>query len=130
MRFIPTKVHGLLDYVVAVILILTPWMLDFAGQNAATFVLTALGFSTIAYSFITDYEWGVVKLIVMPLHLAVDLASGILLALSPWVFGFSQQIYLPHLLLGILEVLVSLFSIPVPYESEASKLMKKRARFL
>jgi len=31
MRFIPTKVHGILDYVVGVALIAAPWLFGFAN---------------------------------------------------------------------------------------------------
>ena len=84
---------------------------------------------TIFYSIITDYEWGAAKVLVMPVHLSIDLMIGIFLALSPWILGFSKYIYLPHLLLGSLEVLVSLLSKTIPYESEEVKLMKKRAKY-
>jgi hypothetical protein len=30
--------------------------------------------------------------------------SGILLAASPWIFGFADTVYLPHLILGIAEI--------------------------
>ena len=118
-----------MDYFVAVILILVPWLLDFAGQNSATYVLVALGLSTIAYSLITNYEWGAAKIIPMPTHLRLDLVSGVILALSPWLFGFSIYIHLPHVVLGVLEVMVSLMTNTIPYESNLAKLTKKRARF-
>jgi hypothetical protein len=40
----------------------------------------------------------------MRTHLALDLAGGAILALSPWLFGFSDYIWAPHLILGILEI--------------------------
>lgn len=115
MRIIPTRIHGILDYLVSVILIVTPWLLGFNGPNTATYILVALGIVAIMYSLITNYEWGAVRVLSMPMHLMLDLVSGFLLAISPWLFGFSKYIYLPHLLLGILEILVSLMTDPIPY---------------
>jgi hypothetical protein len=40
----------------------------------------------------------------MRTHLMIDLFSGIFLAASPWLFGFADEIYLPHLVLGIAEI--------------------------
>jgi hypothetical protein len=40
----------------------------------------------------------------------IDLMSGIFLAVSPWLFGFADEVYLPHLVLGILEVGAALFT--------------------
>lgn len=110
MRFIPTKVHGLLDYLVGVLLAVAPWLFHFARGGAETWVPVLLGIAAILYSLFTDYEWGVAKKISMPTHLLLDLSSGILLALSPWLFGFSDYVYLPHLILGIFEIAASLLT--------------------
>jgi hypothetical protein len=44
------------------------------------------------------------------LHLAMDAASGALLASSPWLFGFTKEgprHWLPHLLAGATEMLAA-----------------------
>jgi len=63
---------------------------------------------------LTNYELGVTKGISMRTHLTLDLMSGILLAASPWIFGFSEYVYLPHLVLGILEIGASLVTSTQP----------------
>jgi hypothetical protein len=62
------------------------------------------------YSLFTDYEWGVARKLSMPTHLMLDLLSGAFLAASPWVFGFAEYVYLPHLIFGLLEMGVSLMT--------------------
>jgi hypothetical protein len=114
MRFIPTKVHGYLDYAVGLLLIVAPWLLDFARGGAETWVPVALGASAIIYSLITDYELGAFRQISMRTHLGLDLFSGIFLAASPWLFGFADYVYLPHLILGILEIGASLMTKTTP----------------
>lgn len=106
MRIIPTKMHGILDYVVGLILIASPWIFDFARGGAETWVPVVLGVSTILYSLLTNYELGVAAKISMKTHLAIDLVSGLFLAASPWIFGFSDYVYLPHVIFGFTEVLV------------------------
>jgi hypothetical protein len=34
----------------------------------------------------------------------IDVASGALLALSPWLFGFADRVFWPHLIVGIMEI--------------------------
>lgn len=114
MRFIPTKVHGVLDYLVGILLIAAPWVLDFARGGAETWVPVVLGTGIIIYSLMTDYELGLSKNLSMRTHLSLDLWGGIFLAVSPWIFGFSEYVYLPHLLVGILEVVTSLTTERVP----------------
>lgn len=104
MRFIPTKVHGYLDYLVGALLIAAPWLFDFAAGGAETWIPVALGAAAILYSLFTNYELGVSKTISMRTHLMMDLLSGILLAASPWLFGFADYVWGPHLILGLFEI--------------------------
>jgi hypothetical protein len=62
---------------------------------------------------ITDYEFGALKLVPMPAHLALDAAKGALLASSPWLFGFAEKgprYWLPHVLMGTADVLAAMTS--------------------
>lgn len=110
MRFIPTKIHGFLDYFIAIILIITPWALGFSGSLAAQMVFVVAGALLLVTSFTTRYEPGFLSIIPMPLNLTLDAFIGIMLAASPWIFGFSQQIRMPHLVLGGFLILISLFT--------------------
>lgn len=114
MRFIPTKVHGILDYMMGLLLIASPWIFNFHRGGAETYVPVILGAGVILYSILTDYEMGAAKKITMPAHLTMDLLGGIFLAVSPWLFGFAEYVYLPHLIFGILEIGASLMTVKVP----------------
>ncbi len=43
MRIIPTKIHGILDYIVAMALIAAPWVFGFANNDAETWVPVIAG---------------------------------------------------------------------------------------
>jgi len=104
MRFIPTKIHGVLDYLMGLLLIASPWLFGFADGSAAQWVPVILGLGALLYSLLTRYELGVAPVISMPTHLGLDVASGALLAVSPWLFNFDERVYLPHLIFGLLEI--------------------------
>jgi hypothetical protein len=104
MRFISTRTHGVLDYVVGALLIVVPYVLGFADGTAAQWVPQALGLVAIGGAMLTDYEFGLMRVIPMPVHLGIDIASGALLALSPWLFGFADRVFWPHLVVGVLEI--------------------------
>ena len=114
MRVIPTRIHGILDYAVGVLLIAAPWLLDFARGGAETWVPVILGAGTILYSMFTNYELAVVRRIPMSTHLMLDLASGVILLVSPWLFGFSEWVVWPHVLVGLFEIGTSLTTHSVP----------------
>lgn len=104
---IPTRIHGMLDYLVGALLIVAPWVLGFADGTAAQWVPVILGVGAVVYSIFTDYELGLVRAIPMPVHLSLDFLSGVLLAASPWLFGFADRIYLPHLIVGLFEIVAA-----------------------
>jgi hypothetical protein len=114
MRFIPTRVHGVLDCLTAGVLIAAPSLLGFRKNGMQTWLPIALGVGTIGYSVLTDYELGLFKIIPMPMHLALDAANGALLAASPWLFGFAEEISAPHLGLGLFEIVVTASSQATP----------------
>lgn len=115
MHIIPTRLHGVLDYAMGAFLIVAPYLLGFADGAATQYVPQALGFATLLMSLVTDYELSIAKLIPMPVHLGVDIASGLLLAVSPWLFGFADRIFWPHLILGIAEVGAALMTQTRPH---------------
>lgn len=121
MRFIPTKVHGVLDYVVAIALIFAPLIFGFSSSGGAAVVIPiVLGIGLFVYSMFTQYELGLVKLIKMPVHLVFDVVASLFLIASPFLFGFINEApnaWLPHISVGVAVILVVIFSQPQPATS-------------
>jgi hypothetical protein len=117
MRIISTVMHGIFDYSIGVLLIIAPWLLGFADHAAATWIPVVLGTALILYSFFTDYELGLVRIISMPVHLALDAAVGILLVLSPWAFTFAGHTGVPHMVFGVILVGAALLSKTKPLDT-------------
>lgn len=126
MRFIPTRVHGMLDYLLGIVLLVAPWLLDFSDNDTATWVTVALGAAIILYSLLTDYELGVVRAIPMQMHLGLDFVSGLVLAASPWIFGFDETVWVPHVILGIVEIGTALMTYRTP-ERMRTDIRERRA---
>lgn len=111
---ISTRVHGTLDYIIGVLLLLAPFIFGFATGGAEMWIPIILGAAVIFYSLITAYERGVTNVISMKTHLWLDGIGGLFLALSPWIFGFASIVYLPHLIVGIVEVLAAVMTEKIP----------------
>jgi len=118
LQFIPTKVHGVLDYIVAVALMFAPMIFGFQEVGgAAVAIPVVLGIGLFLYSLLTNYEWGVFKVINMKYHLVFDVLASALLALSPWLFGFADEAWnawVPHVVVGLTVILVVICSKPQP----------------
>ncbi|MEX2573152.1 MAG: SPW repeat protein [Balneolaceae bacterium] len=113
---ISTRAHGTLDYVMGVVLILAPFLFGFATGGAEMWVPIILGAAVILYSLITAYERGVIPGISMRTHLWLDGLGGLFLALSPWLLGFASIVFLPHLIVGLGELIVVFTTEQVPQE--------------
>jgi SPW repeat len=110
MRFLSTRAHGVIDYLTGILLLAAPYLFGFATGGPEQWVPMAIGAGILVMSLITDYELSIARLIPMPAHLAVDGLGGALLAASPWLFGFSDRVYLPHLIVGLFEIGTSLMT--------------------
>ena len=121
-RFIPTKVHGALDYIVAIALVFAPMIFKFQDVGGPAVVIPiVLGIALFLYSLFTNYEWGAFRVLSMPYHLVIDVLASIFLAASPFLFGFVNNpinVWLPHVAVGITVIIVVIFSQPQPQVTE------------
>ena len=108
MRFISTRTHGALDFIVPVGLMLAPKLFGFQEDSKASRIPRMLAASQLAYSLFTDYERGLVRKLPMKAHLAMDAGSAAFLAASPWLLGFSGRVAAPHVAAGLMELGVAL----------------------
>jgi hypothetical protein len=110
MKVIERKTHGYLDYLTGILLMASPWLLDFARGGAESWVVIIEGVAVIIYSLFTDYEMGAFRRLPFRTHILLDIASGIFLVASPWLFNFYEYVNAPHLVIGFLEIGVALLT--------------------
>lgn len=118
-KLIPTKSHARMDYAVGLLLIASPWLFGFADEStAATWIAVLAGVAILGLSAITDYEGGLLaRLIPMRTHLMADAGLGLLLAVSPWLFGFADEgtnAWLPFVAIGLGEIVSAMTTDPEP----------------
>ncbi|GAB3536736.1 SPW repeat protein [Pontibacter brevis] len=97
----------MLDYIVGPLLMVSPWWLEFNEDTAATVTAVIAGVVVLLQTATTDFEVGIVKKASVSTHLMTDVFLGIILAISPWPFGFNHAVYLPHLIFGLYFILVA-----------------------
>ena len=109
-----TRIHALLDFVLAIALASAPWWGGFAGPDPETWTAVGVGVAIVLYALVTDNELGVVKRLQMTLHLWIDALAGLFVAASPWVFSFDQRVWVPHLVIGLLLLALAVVSHTIP----------------
>jgi len=118
-RIIPTKVHGVLDYLSGIALLFAPELFNFTQVGgAAVLIPRVLGVAILGMALLTRYELGLVKLIPMPVHLVIDVIAAVFLAASPFVFNFTNNpanVWLPHVVVGVGYFVISLLTQTEPH---------------
>ncbi len=120
-RFVPTSMHGIFDYIGGIALIACPFIFGFYSMGGIAVILPiVLGIGLILYSLLTNYERGIpaVKFIPMPVHLILDFVAAAFLAIAPFLFGFASQglnVWLPFVVAGVGVILLVIVSQTHPY---------------
>ena len=90
MKFISPKLHAILDYAVAIVLIVAPVVLRFSDVSVAATVISAVaGIGLVIYSLLTAYSGGVRALIPFRVHLVLDALAAVALLVVPFLLGFA-----------------------------------------
>ena len=120
-RFVPTSVHGIFDYIGGIALIACPFIFGFYSMGGIAVILPiVLGIGLILFSLLTNYERGIpaLKFIPMPVHLVLDFVAAAFLVVAPFLFGFANQglnVWLPFVVAGVGVILLVIVSQTHPY---------------
>jgi hypothetical protein len=114
-RPIDSTLHGVTDYTVGALLTtVLPRVAGVEGTESAMQMRIA-GATHAAYSTLTDYPLGVVKLIPYKVHLALDALGAIAVGALPFITGQYRKgpkHFVPHLALAAFELQSLLLSDP------------------
>src|ERR1041385_7000722 len=89
-RTIGAVAHGIIDYVLAILLFFGPEIGRFIGRQA-TFC-RILGVLLLVLALLTRYPLGVVRVIGFISHGVIELVLGLVVLFLPWTRGFSSGV--------------------------------------
>lgn len=107
MKIISPKIHAILDYVVAIFLIVAPNLIDLS-DFATNFSMT-LGVIHFILTLVTIFKGGVTKIVPFPIHGIIELIVSLtLMVLAFTVFGKNKtdHFYFACLAVAILSVYI------------------------
>src|ERR1700686_4708115 len=80
--------HGVIDYLMIVILAIGPRVAGFTGRQATlAYVLAVVLF---ILTIFTRFPLGALKVVSFPIHGAIECAIGVLLVIFPWLANFAR----------------------------------------
>ncbi|MEM8689796.1 MAG: hypothetical protein AAGF81_20910 [Pseudomonadota bacterium] len=90
LRIVTRSIHAYLDYPVAFSLMAAPFLLGLGASHPLAFWLAVVtGAAAFVLTVFTDHHLGLVRVLPYSLHLAVDLAVGLVFVAAPFALGFS-----------------------------------------
>jgi len=114
--FIPTTFYGVLNHIVSLILIASPWLFGYVNvSSAALFLPMYIGWLQLIMAIFTDNKASFIRQLPMQTHLVIDVFMGFILLVSPWLYNFSDKVFLPQLLLGLLLMFLGIFTVRSPF---------------
>lgn len=106
-KFVTRSMHAYLDYPVALLLLMAPFVLKLGNSNLmAMWLSVVVGAAAFLLTLLTDHKLGVLKIIPYKVHLAVDFAVGVLFVIAPFVLGFNGLDFMYYAILGATVLLV------------------------
>lgn len=89
-RLVTKSIHAYLDYPVAISLMAMPFLLSLGQSHPMALWLSLVtGVAAFVMTLFTDHHLGVIRVLPYRLHLAVDLAVGLVFLAAPFLFGFA-----------------------------------------
>ncbi|MHA3773565.1 SPW repeat domain-containing protein [Verrucomicrobiota bacterium sgz303538] len=111
MRAIPRPIHGVLDYLTGLFLLFSPWLCGFAHvQPVPANLATIFGSAILIYTFLTNFELGVIRLIPFPAHLILDVVTGAALAGAPIIFFTRGTAGLVFVIVGVFRLVTTMMT--------------------
>jgi hypothetical protein len=108
MKFISPRAHSIIGFIVGIALILAPNIFGFSDVGgAAVAVPRIIGIIVVLSELTVRGSFSGMGFIPMSMHIATDVLMGAFLALSPWLFSFSDNgtnAWVPHLIVGLLMI--------------------------
>jgi hypothetical protein len=90
MRVLKPLAHGMVDYLMVIILAIGPGVAGFTGAQAK--LCYALAVVHFLLTIITNFPLGVLKTLPFWLHGAVEIVVAVLLIVLPWIANFSRGV--------------------------------------
>jgi hypothetical protein len=84
------SVHVLIEYGIAVLMMVAPFLLSF-DATAAELISVLVGAGILVLAVVTDAPTGIARSLPVASHVVLDYVVSLALIVSPFVFGFSDE---------------------------------------
>ena len=106
---IPAYVHGVVEYLAALLLIAAPFIFSF-DEDAATAVAVIVGVLVLIIAASTAWRTGLIRSIPVQAHVILDYLLALFLIAAPFLLGFSDDTTAAafFIVLGVVHLLLTI----------------------
>jgi len=123
--FISTTFFGFFSYILAIVTMSSPWLFGFAHFGGASlFLPLVLGWFQLLMCIFSNTKAGMVGVFPVQMHAVLDVISGFVLMVSPWLYGFTDNVWAPQFILGGLIFLFGLGVKNSPLTNKPHEMLK------
>jgi hypothetical protein len=114
--FISTTFYGVVNYIIALLLIASPWLFNFSQFGGAALLMPILiGWLQLIMAIFSRNPVGIVNIFPMQMHNFLDVLSGSFLLALPFTYDFSSKVWAPHFFCGLVLVIMGIFVHKSPF---------------
>jgi len=122
--FIPTTFYAIIQYIGSIVLISSPWLFGFDNVGGASlFIPILMGVFLLLIAVFSDNKLGFIQVFPMQMNLFLAMMAGFLLLVGPGLYGFYDEIWAPHVILGGLFFFCSIFTQNSPFTTQPHEMM-------
>ena len=106
---VPAYVHGVIEYLAAILLIAAPFIFSF-DEDAATGVSVIVGVLVLIIASSTAWRTGLIRSIPVQAHVILDYLLALFLIAAPFLLGFSDDTTAAafFIVLGVVHLLLTI----------------------
>ena len=126
---IPAFVHGIVEYLAAILFIAAPFLFTF-DEDSAVAVSIAVGVVLLIVAACTHWQTGMIDTISVHAHVMIDYLLAIFLIASPFIFGFDDDgtAVAFFIVLGVLYLLLTIATRFVKEERPPARATREKKR--
>ena len=110
--FISPTLYAAFNYVIAIVLMASPWLFGFEGHKigAALLLPLILGWFQLIMAIFSNHQFGFIKQFPLQMHFFLDVLGGSFLFCSPWIYDYAHVAFWPQVIMGGLLVIFGAFT--------------------
>lgn len=121
-RLLPWPVHGTLEYLAGIFVILAPFVFGFREETAFP-VFIGIGVVIVVLALLSSEPTGVADLLPPTVHSGIDYLLAVFLLIAPFLFAFETVPETISILLGVAHLVISLLTrYPTQADSEVGRV--------